>query len=255
MEFMISAQTDRGRVKETNQDSLTVKRINTPQGEMAFVALCDGMGGLAMGEVASSTVVRAFEEWVKNDLSKLCTAPLKESDIMEQWGAIVESQNEKIKEYGNRNGIRLGTTAVVMLITQDKYYLMNVGDSRAYRLRNDLKQLTKDQTFVAREIEAGRMTPEQAEQDERRNVLLQCIGASDKVYPDFFFDAVEANEVYMLCSDGFRHTINEAEIYDAFNSNVLDNQTVMNNKSRELISLNMDRMERDNISVVLVKAS
>ena len=71
-----------------------------------------------------------------------------------------------------------------MLLTQTRYYIMNVGDSRAYELTDGLKQLTNDQTFVAREVALGNMTPEQALVDERRNVLLQCVGASDEVYPD-----------------------------------------------------------------------
>ena len=142
-----------------------------------------------------------------------------------------------------------------MLFTQNKYFLMNVGDSRAYRINEGIRQLTKDQTFVAREIEAGRMTPEEAERDERRNVLLQCIGASEKVYPDFFFGKIQQDEIYMLCSDGFRHVISEDEIFAEFRPEVLENQTFMNNNALKLITLNKERMERDNISVVLIKTS
>lgn len=255
MFFTIAAQTDTGLVKATNQDGLTVKRINTSQGEMAFAILCDGMGGLAKGEVASTALINAFNNWVMNELPLLCQREITEEEIMKQWSELVEQQNERIKQYGNANGIRLGTTAVAMLFTQNKFFLMNVGDSRAYRINEEIKQLTKDQTFVAREIEAGRMTPEEAERDERRNVLLQCIGASEKVYPDFFFEEIQQDEIYMLCSDGFRHVISEEEIFEAFRPEVLENQTVMNNNALKLISLNKERMERDNISVVLIKTS
>jgi len=253
MEFAIAAQTDKGLVKDTNQDSLTVKRINTLQGKMVFAAVCDGMGGLAMGEVASATFIRALERWVSIDLPKLCEKPLEDAEIVRQWTQIVEEENNKIKEYGNSQGFRLGTTAVVMLLTQNRYYLMNVGDSRAYKIDTRVQTLTKDQTFVAREVEMGRMTPEQAEVDSRRSVLLQCIGASDEVHPDFFFDDVKANEVYMLCSDGFRHLISEEEIYNAYNPGVLINTNVMNGNARALINLNMSRQERDNISTLLVR--
>ncbi len=214
MNFIVSARTDIGITKSTNQDSLSVKVVNTPMGRMVFAVLCDGMGGLAKGEVASASVVKAFDGWLMNELPRLCEVGFDDSTIRNQWNQIVTDQNQRIKVYGARQGIRLGTTVVAMLITQNRYYLLNVGDSRAYEISNVLRQLTQDQTFVAREIALGNMTPEQALTDERRNVLLQCVGASDDVYPDMFFGETNPNAVYMLCSDGFRHEISPKEIYD-----------------------------------------
>ena len=114
-------------------------------------------------------------------------------------------------------------------------------------------QLTKDQTFVAREVELGNMTQEQAKQDPRRNGLLQCVGASEEVYPDFFFGKVKENAVYLLCSDGFRHEISAEEIYEKLNPQVLWEDDAMQKNSMELIALNKARQERDNISVVLIR--
>ena len=99
----------------------------------------------------------------------------------------------------------------------------------------------------------GRMTMEQALQDERRNVLLQCVGASDEVYPDLFFGDVEENAVYMLCSDGFRHEITQEEIYRGLQPSALLNESAMKQNAAALIELNKDRGERDNISVVLIR--
>ena len=251
--FIVSANTDIGISKSTNQDSLSVKVINTPQGRMTFAILCDGMGGLDKGEVASASVIRAFDNWVNNELAVLCTTSLEDSVIRSQWGKIVDEQNKIISSYGSRQGIRLGTTAVIMLLTQTRYYVMNVGDSRAYEITDSLKQITADQTFVAREIALGKMTEEEAKTDDRRNVLLQCIGASEVVYPDMFFDDVKTNAVYMLCSDGFRHEITPAEIYEKFQPNVLFDDNTMSQNTIDLIELNKQRQERDNISVVLVR--
>ena len=253
MNFIVSANTDIGLVKNTNQDSLSVKVINTSTGRIAFAILCDGMGGLAKGEVASASVIRAFDSWVNNDLPWLCTAPIDENVIRMQWERILLDQNNLIKAYGQRLGVKLGTTAVVMLLTNTKYYIMNVGDSRAYEISDSLTQLTLDQTFVAREVALGNMTPEQAEVDERRSVLLQCIGASEEVYPDFFTGTVAADTTYMLCSDGFRHEITPDEIYAAFHPSVLLDDVIMNQNTLNLIELNKQRNERDNISVVLVR--
>lgn len=253
MNFIISANTDVGIAKNTNQDSLSVMVINTPQGRMAFSILCDGMGGLEMGEVASAAVINAFRRWVYEELPILCNAPLQDVTIRTQWEKIILEQNQAIKAYGARQGVRMGTTVVVALLTQTRYYILNVGDSRAYELTSGLRQITADQTFVAREIALGHMTPEEAKVDPRRNVLLQCVGASENVYPDMFFGDVQPNAVYMLCSDGFRHEITPEEIYEKLQPGVLYDDATMQRNTLSLIELNKQRCERDNISVALVR--
>lgn len=253
MNFIISASTDVGNIKETNQDSLSVKVINTNQGRMVFAILCDGMGGLEKGEVASASVIRAFDNWIQNELPQLCNSAIEDAYIREQWNAIITEQNKSIKAYGAGQGVQLGTTAVVMLLTQTRYFVLNVGDSRAYELSDQIVQITNDQTFVAREVALGNMTEEEARTDERRSVLLQCVGASDTVYPDMFFGNTKQNAVYMLCCDGFRHEITPYEIYEKFQPNVLLNENSMNQNSRFLIDLNKQRQERDNISVALIR--
>lgn len=253
MNFIVSATTDIGIVKETNQDGMSVKVINTPQGKMTFAVLCDGMGGLSKGEVASTTLIMAFNDWVCNQLPLLCKNPIDDAAIRKQWEDIVVGQNKIIKAYGASQGIRLGTTVVVMLITQTRYYVMNIGDSRAYEISDIPHQLTEDQTFVAREVQQGRMTEEQAKVDSRRSVLLQCVGASDDVYPDMFFGEPKKEAVYMLCSDGFRHEITPNEIYEKFQPAALVDAVSMENNAKYLIELNKQRAERDNISVVLIR--
>lgn len=253
MNFIVSAKTDIGIKKSTNQDSLSVKVINSPMGRMTFAILCDGMGGLEKGEVASATVIKAFEKWVYESLPGLCNSYIEDSVLREQWCKIINEQNDIIKSYGARQGVRLGTTAVVMLLTQNRYYVLNVGDSRAYEIIDGMNQITSDQTFVAREVALGNMTEEQARYDERRNVLLQCVGASDDVYPDMFFGDVKENATYMLCSDGFRHEITAQEIYDKFRPDANYDANTMDIHSLELIELNKQRREQDNISVVLVR--
>ena len=253
MNFIISANTDIGITKSTNQDSLSVMVLNTKQGRMAFAVLCDGMGGLEKGEVASASVINAFRSWAVGDLPALCEAPLEDAQIRSQWEKIIAEENQRIKAYGARQGARLGTTAVVMLLTQNRYYILNVGDSRAYELADGVRQITADQTFVAREISLGRMTQEEADHDPRRNVLLQCVGASEQVYPDMFFGDVRGNAVYMLCSDGFRHEISAEEIYEKLQPGALFDDYTMRQNSLSLIELNKQRRERDNISVVLVR--
>lgn len=253
MKYMIQAVTDIGNVKETNQDSLSIKRINTAQGEMVFAVLCDGMGGLSKGEVASASVIRGFEKWMYQELPGLSRLPIEAQTLQDQWAEVIQRQNREIGNYGRQNGCSLGTTAVVMLLTQTDYYIMNVGDSRAYVLQTELKQLTRDQTLVAEEVRKGRMTEEQAKTDARRSILLQCVGASETVYPDMYFGEVQKDAVYLLCSDGFHHEISTEEIAYYLQPAVLTDSQVMENNARYLITMDKKRQERDNISVILVR--
>ena len=97
------------------------------------------------------------------------------------------------------------------------------------------------------------MTPEEAETDSRRNVLLQCVGASDAVYPDMFFGETAHDAIYMLCSDGFRHEITSEEIFEKLQPSVVFDDYTMQQNTISLIELNKQRRERDNITVALVR--
>lgn len=253
MDFIISASTDKGNVKDRNQDSLGVRLFSTNRGNMAFAVLCDGMGGLDKGELASASVVRAFERWSVEQLPRMAGYGIEEQSIRRQWTELITEYNEKIKTYGKKAAISLGTTVVVMLLTGDRYYIANVGDSRAYEITDGLQLLTRDQTVVGREVEQGLLTPEQAEKDARRSVLLQCVGASDSVWPEFFFGNVKKDAVYMLCSDGFRHEISPEEIRAGLGPERMCSYEQMQKQEQALILLNKDRNERDNISVVTIR--
>lgn len=253
MNYIVQACTDIGRTKNTNQDSYTVKIINSTQGKIVFAVMCDGMGGLEKGELASATVVTAFGKWASERLPYM-QEEITEQLIRSEWTALITDYNEKIKLYGKKSGVRLGTTATVLLLTPEKYYIANVGDTRAYELlRSGYKILTKDQTVVAREVEQGILTEEQAHNDSRRSVLLQCIGASDSVYPDIFSGQTEKNAVYMLCTDGFRHEISAEEIYRDLQPDVMLNENAMRENMQTLINTVKQRYERDNISVLTVR--
>ena len=253
MRFFISANTDIGTGNPVNQDSLFVRTLKTRQGPMVLAVLCDGMGGLSQGEVASATVISAFTAWMRCELPVLSQDRIEDSVIRAQWDGIISDQNEILLRYGKQNGTSLGATVVAMLLTGQSYYILNVGDSRAYEMIDSPRMITKDQTVVAREVELGRLTPRQASRDPRRHVLWQCVGASGGVIPEFFFGKVIKNAIYMLCSDGFRNTITHQEIYDAFQPGQMINGEIMNRRAQQLIATCKRRGERDNISVVTVR--
>ena len=253
MNFMISASTDIGLTKHSNQDSLSVRIFNSKQGKMVFAILCDGMGGLAKGEIASASLVHAFCRWTEERLPVYCQNGITDLDIQKEWIQLSVEYNEKIKTYARERGISMGTTLTAMLLTQEKYYIVHVGDTRAYEISNQVTVLTKDQTVAAYEVEQGNLTPEEAKKDFRRSVLLQCIGASEIVSPDIYCGKIKENTVYLLCSDGFRHEITEDEIYQFLNPANMTTEEEMKKNMDELIRLNKIRQERDNISVLSIR--
>ena len=253
MHYTATADTDVGIKKQTNQDSILIKHGQCEKGEILLAVICDGMGGLKKGEVASATVVRKFSEWFDLELP----FELKNLDmniIADKWSLLLKDLNIKIAEYGQQDGIRLGTTFTGVLFIDDQYLAVHVGDTRLYQLDSGLKQLTTDHTFVAREIKRGNLTVEQAKKDKRRNMLLQCVGASERIEPEILTGTVQQG-AYMLCSDGFRHEISESEIYESLNPVNLINKEAMHNNVKYLIEQVKKRNEKDNISVVLVKVS
>lgn len=142
---------------------------------------------------------------------------------------------------------------VILLIVDHVYYIANVGDSRVYLLREELKQLTKDQTFIQREMDEGRMTWEEARKDSRRNVLLQCVGASDTIVPDFYSGDILPGTIFLLCSDGFRHVVTPEELYQYLSPYRLFNEETMHEGIEYLAELDKYRQEVDNISAVLIR--
>ena len=253
MNFMIAAYSDVGIKKHTNQDALLIKTAQTNLGKVCLCVVCDGMGGLSNGELASATVIREMERWFEHIFPENIERGFDARELKLQWDNIVLEQNIKLGKYAAARGIRMGTTVAAILIVGGKYYIMNVGDSRVYMLTDRLVLLTKDQTFVQYEMDSGRMTPEEAAVHPQRNVLLQCVGASDSVTPDFFTGDAMENTVFMLCSDGFRHVITEQEIYEKLNPYVLTDERQMRDNAAWLTELNKQRMEVDNISAALVK--
>lgn len=252
MHFTVTADTDIGISKETNQDSVLFKQGSYSGGEVLMAIVCDGMGGLAKGELASATVIRAFSNWFDNELPY----ELENLDLHVvggKWSLMLKDLNVKIIEYAQQNHITMGTTFTGVLFVGDEYVVTHVGDTRLYYIGNGLKQLTNDQTFIAREIKKGTMTLEQAKTDKRRNMLLQCVGASDTLEPEILVGKQEKG-AYMLCSDGFRHEITEKEIVESLSPINLINKESMHANAKYLIELVKQRNEKDNISVVVIKA-
>lgn len=269
MRFEAAAYSDRGLVKETNQDSVGIDIASTPIGDVALIVVADGMGGLECGELASATVVRELSKWFHEKLPFVLQTIQEsvggfEQIVSGQWAGIVQDLNLKIMAYGVRHQLTLGTTMTAMLAIGGRYTIAHVGDSRAYEITpQGTTQLTEDQTFVHREMMAGRMTYDEALVHPQRNVLLQCIGASKEVVPSISHHTLNKEATYLLCSDGYRHVLTEDELASQFSGAVLWGEDgVKEGDATEAARVRlarvgetvMERKEADNLSAAVLRA-
>lgn len=252
MRYITAHYTDVGIRKTTNQDSLIIQQAMCDCGPVLMAAVCDGLGGLQKGEVASAAAVRALSDWFQFILPGVLEQGMKITEFRESIEKLVKSLNDNIHQYSKKNGCELGTTMEMILLIANKYYIFHVGDCRTYYMSSNLVQLTKDQTYVQQQMDLGAMTQEQARHDKLRNMLLQCIGASENIEIDFMEGVFTVNDAFLICCDGFRHVISAQEIEAAIRPSNGWNEAEMNNTLMQLTQLNKDRMENDNITSVLI---
>ena len=258
MTFKTDAYTDIGIKKKVNQDAILIKQAKANNvGKVCFACLCDGMGGLSCGEVASSSFVARMDNWFTQEFPAVIsqenvTEVLSGSNanlnywkqIKIQWNQIVQEMNLKMAQYGRERDIKLGTTVVMILLVNGQYLIMSVGDSRAYFFDNqNLRQITHDHSYVQQQIDAGNMTEEEAENSSQKSLLLQCIGASPVVTPDFYKGEYSSGSNYLLCSDGFWRKLEKEEIISLHTKH----RTL-----KQLVETVKGRGETDNISGLLI---
>lgn len=251
MEFLVSYYTDRGIKKRINQDGLMMKSIRTNKGRIGLFTVCDGMGGLDKGELASTTVITNLSKWFDEELPLLITKEALE--IVNSLNNRIYMINNAIVNYSAENNIRIGTTLTALLCIYEKYYIIQVGDSRVYKVNNTMEILTQDQTYVAREVERGNLTKEQAKTHPKRNVLLQCIGVREKVETVITNGELEKDTTYVVCSDGLYHQISDNEFIDIFNPKTNITTERLKENAEKAAKLVMDRKETDNITVLVVR--
>lgn len=256
MQYIYDSYTTAGRVKEINQDAIFLMEGETEQGNILFAAISDGMGGLAKGEEASAIMLDVLTDWFRNELPCLIYSKqgLTELTFRRSMKSAVDVACNEIESYARQYGADCGTTLSGILLYENKWYAVNVGDSRVYIHDGiELLQVTKDQTFVQREIDAGRLTPEEAKRHKMRSILLQCIGASEVVIPDWYAGELYGEQTILLCSDGFRHVVPHAEFEAIFNPSSIIAQSDIYERLSDCADRSMQAGERDNISAILIK--
>lgn len=249
-----AAHTDVGIKKNINQDALILKIANSPCGKVAFAVICDGMGGLQQGEVASEMLCHSYEKWFRHDLPYLLQEGMTLSSFRRSLEDVTCLADEAMKQYAGKQHVQMGTTATLLLIFKEHYYIFHIGDTRVYQMtNNNIEQLTTDHTYVQQQIQRGFMSEKQAQTAAAKNVLLQCVGASDSLHPEVLEGEICGPTSFLLCSDGFRHKLDKREIFEQLNPFGVLSEEQLQTRLELMTEWNKARGETDNISAIALK--
>ncbi len=245
----VGQHTDAGRVRDHNEDSLaavppegTSAEVLERKGHLFLVA--DGMGGHAAGATASSIATQRVMQAYYEDDSDDLRASLERAFRLAN-AAIFDQSLSNLVYAG------MGTTLVAAVCQDHRFLVANVGDSRAYLIRDGgIRQLTQDHSWVAEAVRQGTLSTEQARHHPRRNVITRSLGNRPDVEVDFFEEGLLPGDTLVLCSDGLSGLVYDEEIRDI----VLAHASQPQAAAEQLVDLANERGGPDNITVVIVRA-
>lgn len=247
------ARTDVGPTRGNNEDSMLVDL------DHGIFLVADGMGGHAAGEIASRMAVETVHETMLTaedpDETRLVRTidAFDPSDVLrERMRYALNQASIKIRRAAQQDAEigRMGTTLVMLVLEGGLAHLAHVGDSRAYLARDGrITRLTRDHTVVQQEIDAGRLTPEQARMMPHRHLLTQSVGFGGPVEPDTSSRAIEPGDVFVLCSDGLTDALRDEDIA------AIVAQTPVDMLADTLVEAAISAKTEDNITVVVVGAT
>lgn len=261
-QIYVFGKTDLGRAREHNEDRFLVADLSRQEASLlphvrehgvgehgSLLVVADGMGGAAAGEIASAMATEVIYDHMLKAWSQepVPTAQLFAFRLREA----VEAANTHIHSYAKAHSeVRgMGTTTTAVGVLGDHVFLTQVGDSRAYLVRNGTAyQLTKDQSLMQRLVEAGELTEEEAAHSERRNIILQALGPEARVKVDLTYQELRRGDVLVLCSDGLTGQVKKEEI-----SAIVGGELDLPAACDRLIALANERGGPDNITVIIAR--
>ena len=236
LQWHSSARSDVGRVRKINEDAYL------DSGGIGLWVVADGMGGHAAGDLASGSIVAALADVAASDsLSQLV-------DAVEE--RLVNVNQALRDEAVRREGQMIGSTVVALLAWRRHCICLWAGDSRIYRLRaGRLEQLTRDHSQVEEMIEQGELRREEAASHPAANVITRAVGADDELFLDLALYDLQADDRFLLCSDGLYKEVADEEF--AIHLATHDVEPA----SQALLNLALERGARDNVTVIVVQVS
>lgn len=238
-----AAKTDMGQVRENNEDKFDYYEPEVP-GVLAargsLFAVADGVGGALAGQIASEMMLKTLISGYYDNPAPDLEIALREA---------IADANDRVYTLAQmipeRNG--MGTTLTAAVFIEDHVLVAQLGDSRAYLIRDGaLKQVTQDHSWVEEQVRAGIMTRADAETSPFRNVITRSIGAAPNAQPDFFVEPCRPGDIWVLCSDGLTGHVGDEEILR------IASRHAPSEAARQLIELANGRGGRDNITVFIL---
>lgn len=242
--MIVSAKTDIGMKRSTNQDSFSYGQLDS--GAVTWAVVCDGMGGMAAGNIASSTAVEVISGSFENNLSPKSSA----SVVRNLLKSSIESANARVHNmaFEKEEYRGMGTTVVAVVVIKGVAYIAHAGDSRMYFYSNNqLTQITTDHSVVQTLIEKGQLTEQEAKNHPNKNVITRALGVNSYIDIDFEEIEVSQGDSLLLCTDGLTNCIDDELIKLATSDN--DFPTL----AERLVELANQNGGYDNITAVAVK--
>lgn len=234
------SKVDIGRKREVNQDYVFVS--DKPGGTLPnLLVVADGMGGHKAGDFASRFVVESLKQDLAGSTEDGPEAMLRKA---------IQSANQKLREKA-KSDVRLegmGTTLVVATVIEHTLYFANIGDSRLYLLNDDIRQLSRDHSFVQEMVRLGGINAEEAKHHPDRNIITRAIGAKEKVEIDFFEYRLKKEDIILMCTDGLSNMVEDEEMFRIVKSS----RDIVEAVER-LVERANDNGGSDNIGVVLAE--
>ncbi len=253
----VASRSDMGQVRTNNEDAILTQTIPSADGRTAtLLMVADGMGGAQAGEEASRIAIETVQQSMQQFLQK---GHPQSADDWQAWlQKTIQTANTRIytqaQEHPEQRG--MGTTGTIVIVAEQIGYLCHVGDSRAYIINPDgvtddgakLMQLTTDHTLVARLVDIGQISLEEAKKLPQRNMLYRALGVEATVEGDTSHHPLEFGDILLLCSDGLTNYVHEHEL-----AQLVLQAANLESACTELVTLANDRGGRDNISVVIAR--
>ena len=237
--YAAAAVTDRGRKRPSNEDAFGFSV------EHGVYVVCDGMGGAAAGEIASSMAVGEMMQFLthRDGFNPL---PVDAEVAVATANQAIFSRAQRSQKLSG-----MGTTLVALLVEERRAWVLNVGDSRGYRLRNScLKQITIDHSLVEEQMRMGCMSRQEALRSPLRNVITRALGTQLCVMPDVFEIDAEPGDLFLLCTDGLTRELSDSVIESQLRLDV-----PLENLCSRLVSAANQAGGHDNITCLLVRAA
>lgn len=232
----IGCITDRGNYRTKNQDRIMCKREQKGDNVLAVACVCDGIGSFEMSEIASEMMIDGISAWFEG-VVKYYPGVMNKDRLTDDLELTVQELNELIYEYRENHHVDIGCTMSLMLIMDSEYYILHVGDSKIYCLRDTFFKMTQDEVVL--KLVDGK----------EKTLLANYIGKRSSLRMNRQYGTVHSGDLYMLGSDGLFKKLSQGDVRSEFGNADVEEMC------RRLVVMVLERGEKDNVSCGILQVT